>query len=139
MSFSSRSLLTLPKHSLPELEKTVDDELAKCRNDLALLPHQSTKSPKTIIMLSITAFCQDIFDMVWGNKEKNFVQSNRALYSGFKQEIVATTPDFRPCESSSKKKKRKTIYGTVPGTRRLVAGSATEPRTLQDVRQVIKR
>lgn len=129
MSFSSWNLLTLRHHSLPELEKQVDDELVRCRLELALLPHKSTESPKTIIMLSITAFCQDIFDMVFGNKEKNFVQSNRALYSRFKQEIIATTPDFRPCE---------TLSGHSIANK-LVAHSATEPRTLRDVRKVIKR
>ena len=78
-------------------------------------------------MLSITAFCQDIFDMVFGNKEKYFVQSNRALYSEFKNEIVETAPDFRPYETLS------------VVSQCLVANSATQPRTLQDVRQVIKR
>jgi len=77
-------------------------------------------------MLSITAFCQDIFDMVFGSKEKHFVQSNRASYSELKKEIIATTPDFRPFES---------IFGTVC----LVPQSNTEPRSLPDVRQVIKR
>lgn len=90
------------------------------------LPQKSIEAPKTIIMLSITAFCQDIFDMVFGNKEKHFVHSNCVLYSEFKQEIIGTTPDLRPSESLTE-------------ARCLVTKSRTEPRSLQDVRQVTKR
>jgi hypothetical protein len=113
-------------YSLPELASAVDAELAQCRREIDKLPHRSIEAPKTIIMLSITAFCQDISDMVFGSKEKHFVQYSRALYSTFKQEIVATTPDFRPSES-------------INGTQSLISNSATEARSLQDVRQVIKR
>jgi len=118
--------LTVCLYSLPELARAVDAELARCRREIHKLPHQHTESPRTIIMLSITAFCQDIFEMVFGSKEKHFVQSNRASYSEFKKEIIATTPDFRPFESIS-------------GTDCLVVQSNTEARSLQDVRQVIKR
>jgi hypothetical protein len=114
------------QYSLPELSRAVDAELIRCRGEIDKLPHKSTEAPRTIIMLRINAFCQDIFDMVFGTKERHFVQSNRALYSAFKQEIIATTPDFRPAES---------VVSVVC----LVAHSTTEPRSLLDVRQVIKR
>ena len=126
--------LTVCLYSLPELARAVDAELARCRREINKLPHQHTESPKTIIMLSITAFCQDIVDMVFGSKERHFVQSNRASYSEFKKEIIATTPDFRPLESTSGSR-----CPIVKKGRKRKNNALTEPRSLLDVRQVIKR
>ncbi len=78
-------------------------------------------------MLCTTAFCQAIQDAVFGEKYEHFVQSNRALYLDFKKEIDVTIPDFRPFD------------GDVSGQNSLVPFSRTEPRGLDDIRQVIKR
>jgi len=77
-------------------------------------------------MPSTTAFCQAIQDAVSG-KYEHFVQSNRALYSKYKKEIDVTMPDFRPFD------------GDVSGQNSLVPFSRTEPRGLDDIRQVIRR
>ncbi len=74
-------------------------------------------------MLRATAFCQGVRDAVFGEKYEYFVQWNRALYSHFKKDINATIPDFRPFDDMST----------------LVPFSRTEPRGLDDVRQIIKR
>jgi len=92
-----------------------------------MLPLLSKDTPLTVIMLSTTAFCQAIQDAVFGGKYEHFVQSNRALYSKYKKEIDVTIPDFRPFD------------GDVSGQNSLVPFSRTEPRGLDDIRQVIKR
>ncbi len=78
-------------------------------------------------MLRVTAFCQDITDAVSGDEYKHFVQANRASYLKFKDEIVATAPDFRPHN------------GDVSGQPSLFIGSHTTPHGLEYVRDVIKR
>ena len=109
------------------MARKVRAELLKYEVEYSKLPPIPKGAPLTEIMLCITAFCQDITDAVFGDKHKHFVQSNRALYSRFKGDIVATTPDFRP------------YHAIVPGRRSLVTGSRTTPHALKYVREVIKR
>jgi len=118
---------SLPSSSLPELARKVRAELSKYEREYSQLPAIPQVAPFTEIMLRVTAFCQDITDAVVGDKHHHFVQSNRAVYSRFKDEIVTTTPDFRPHN------------GVVSRQRSLVAGSHTTPRGLEYVREVIKR
>ena len=113
--------------SLPELAWKVRAELSKYEHDYSQLPPVPQGTPLTEIMLRVTAFCQSITDAVFGDKHHHFVQSNRAVYSRFKDEIVTTTPDFRPNN------------GVVSRQRSLVVGSHTTPRGLEYVREVIKR
>jgi len=82
--------------SLPGFAKEVRAELLTCEREYSKLPPVAKSAPLTEIMLRVTAFCQDITDAVLGDKRNHFVQSNRALYSRFKDEIAATTPDCRP-------------------------------------------
>ena len=113
--------------SLPELARKVRSELLKYEHEYSQLPLVPTGQPLTEIMLRVTAFCQDITDAVFGDKHNHFVQSNRAVYSRFKAEIVTTMPDFRPHN------------GVVSKQRSFVTGNRTTPHGLEYVREVIKR
>jgi len=109
------------------LARKVRAELSIYEREYSRLPPVAKGVPLTEIMLRVTAFCQEFTDAVVGNKHNDFVQSNRALYSRFKDEIVATTPDFRPYD------------GDVSGHSSLVKGSHTTPHGLEYVREAIKR
>jgi hypothetical protein len=115
------------RNSLPDLTRVVKKELSKCNKELSKLPPLPKDTPLTVIMLSTTAFCQAIQDAVFGEQYEHFVQSNRYLYSNYKKEIDVTIPDFRPFD------------GDVSGQTSLVPFSQTEPRGLDDIRQIIKR
>ena len=113
--------------SLPGFAKEVRAELLTCEREYSKLPPVAKGAPLTEIMLRVTAFCQDFTDAVLGDKRNHFVQSNRGIYSRFKDEIVATTPDFRPYD------------GDVSRHSSLVTGSHTTPHGLEYVREIIKR
>lgn len=123
----SSERLSADGNSLPDLTRSVNKEILNCSQELSELPLSSKGNPLTIIMLCISAFCQAVQDAVSGEKYEHFVQSNRAHYSHFKNDIDATIPDFRP------------FNGDVSGQSSLVPYSRTEPRGLDDIRKVIKR
>lgn len=49
-------------------------------------------------MLHVTKFCVGLKETISGEKKESFVQSNRKFYIEFKEDILETTPNFRPFE-----------------------------------------
>ncbi|KAF8970895.1 P-loop containing nucleoside triphosphate hydrolase protein [Flammula alnicola] len=121
----SALLVDLIETNLPALRQAIEIELAKCSQAISELPRLSTLEPSTEIMLRMNAFCNDISYAIRGEKYRSFVQRNRARYLRFKEDIVMTTPDFRPFE-------RENDWGPD------LVVSRTEPRWLSDIRNVIK-
>ena len=111
---------------MPVLQQKIDQELKRCREDIGTLPAVIEEDARTAITLRVTNFCGDLEDIIFGEKDERFVQSNRNLYLEFKRDILATAPDFRPFEGLN-----------VSQYPRLVHGSRREPHGLEYIRQMI--
>jgi hypothetical protein len=113
--------------SLPDIRKAVEVELALCHQEISRLPPLSNAEPSTEIILRVNAFCRDVSEAVRGDRmDRRFIQMNKARYLRYKNDIMMTTPDFRPFEDEE------THGSSLVDTR-------TASRSLSDVRHIIKQ
>ncbi|KAF9482869.1 hypothetical protein BDN70DRAFT_874456 [Pholiota conissans] len=116
------------ENNLPELRKAVETELAECIAAISLLPPVSNAEPSTEIIFRVNEFCRDVSEAIRGDRtDRRFIQRNRARYLRYKNEIVMTTPDFRPFD------------GAGNGSQEKLVTTQTEARWLGDIRHVIKQ
>jgi hypothetical protein len=105
----------------------VEVELALCHQEISRLPPLSNAEPSTEIILRVNAFCRDVSEAVRGDRmDRRFIQMNKARYLRYKNDIMMTTPDFRPFEDDE------TSGSSLVDTR-------TASRSLSDVRRIIKQ
>ncbi|KAF8193681.1 P-loop containing nucleoside triphosphate hydrolase protein [Pholiota molesta] len=127
VSSISALLVDRIERNLPDLRKAVEVELALCHQEISRLPPLSNAEPSTEIILRVNAFCRDVSEAVRGDRmDRRFIQMNKARYLRYKNDIMMTTPDFRPFEDDE------TSGSSLVDTR-------TASRSLSDVRRIIKQ
>ena len=115
-------------NSLPELRKAVEAELAECIAAIYVLPPVSNAEPSTEIIFRVNEFCRDVSEAIRGDRtDRRFIQRNRVRYLRYKNDIVMTTPDFRPFDDARN------------GSQEKLVATQTEARWLCDIRHVIKQ
>ena len=125
---------SLPISSLPTLRKQLDELIDKCNNELSALPPPSTTDPSTEMLQRIGALGRAFRDAVNATENKVLVRLARERYRQFKDDILRTSPDFRPFITFDEYRRPDVPVGVVdkPDSYR------TPPMDLEYVRQVIK-
>ncbi|KXN80590.1 Interferon-induced GTP-binding protein Mx, partial [Leucoagaricus sp. SymC.cos] len=90
-------LAQLIEANLPKLRERVETELRSCINSLSQLPPlPQVDNPMTSILLMITEFLREIDRASVGDMHKTLAQACRERYTGLRDDILATCPQFRP-------------------------------------------
>ncbi|KAH8109512.1 P-loop containing nucleoside triphosphate hydrolase protein [Phellopilus nigrolimitatus] len=145
----SRYLTEILESILPRLGEQAREQLKSCRDSLAQLPELLHGDVSSEVLERVTNFCQELTATVYGyeyilgvqhagpniSSNKSFIQSNRAMYKGFRSQIRHTAPDFRPFENHQDY--TKPSFADLDGSSSH-EGQGNGPRDLLYVRKVIK-
>ncbi|KAG8921360.1 hypothetical protein FRC02_000285 [Tulasnella sp. 418] len=102
----SQLLVEMMRSNLPNLEKTVKDGIAQCRNDLAALPAAPSTDHLTSLFSLLSSFSAVASNSIIGTpKNPKLVQNNMAHYRTLKSHIMQTAPNFQPWKNKGEYEK----------------------------------
>ncbi|KAG8941212.1 hypothetical protein FRC03_004699 [Tulasnella sp. 419] len=102
----SQLLVEMMRSNLPNLEKTVKDGIAQCRNDLAALPAAPSTDHLTSLFSLLSSFSAVASNSIIGTpKNPKLVQNNMAQFRTLKSHIMQTAPNFQPWKNKGEYEK----------------------------------